>query len=207
MALKLGTENKRQVYIASGLFAVVLIGGIYEISTYFGGSPTPTPKPVPAQTATTGNRPGGKPGTQGADALKLTNAGLDPTLHFDKLAESEDVEYEGTGRNIFSADSAPVKIEPQIASARPGPGGPTVVAQNLPPPPPKAPPIDLKYFGYAQARDKSLKAFFVHGEDIFVARTGEIVDHRYKVGAILPASVEVTDLGYNNTETLQMTKN
>ena len=208
MALKLGTENKRQVYIASGLFAVVLIGGIYEISTYFGGSPTPPPRPVPVPTATTGNRPAAnKSGAQGADALKLTNAGLDPTLHFDKLAESEDVEYEGTGRNIFSADSAPVDIPKPILPPRPGPGSQPSIVQNGPPPPPKPPAIDLKYFGYAQAKDKSIKAFFVHGEDIFVAKTGEIVDHRYKVGAILPASVEVTDLGYNNTEPLQMTKN
>ena len=51
MALKLGTENKRQVYLAIGLFAVVLIGGIYEISSYFGGSSTPS-RPVPVQTAT-----------------------------------------------------------------------------------------------------------------------------------------------------------
>jgi hypothetical protein len=208
MALKLGTENKRQVYLAAALGAVVLIGGIYEISTYFGGSPTPTPKPAPVQTAAAGNRSaaGVKAGIQGADAQKLTNAGLDPTLHFDKLAQSEDVEYAGTGRNIFSTDSAPARIEAQVAPARPGPGAPVVVAQG-PPQPPKAPPIDLKYFGYAQSKDKSIKAFFVHGDDIFVARTGEIVDHRYKVGAILPASVEVTDLSYNNTQSLAMTPN
>jgi hypothetical protein len=209
MALKLGTENKRQVYIAAGLFAVVIIGGIYEISSYFGGSSTPAPKPVAVQTPTAANRPaaGVKAGAQGPDAQKLSNAGLDPTLHFDKLAQSEAVEYEGTGRNIFSADSAPVSIPQPIGPVRPGPGSAPSIAQNGPPPPPKAPPIDLKYFGYAQSKDKSIKAFFVHGEDIFVAKTGEIVDHRYKVGTILPASVEVTDLGYNNTETLQMTKN
>ena len=106
MALKLGTENKRQVYLAIGLFAVVLIGGIYEISSYFGGSSTPS-RPVPVQTATARPAAGSKSAPQGADAQKLTNQGLDTTLHIDKLAQREDIEYEGTGRNIFSADSAP----------------------------------------------------------------------------------------------------
>jgi hypothetical protein len=204
MALKLGTENKRQVYLAVGLFAVVLIAGIYEISTYFGGSPTPTPRPAPVQTAATSRT--AKAAAAGPDAQKLTNQGLDPTLHFDKLAQSEDVEYEGTGRNIFSADSAPV-IPPTIAPARPGPNVASVELPKGPPPPPKPPAIELKYFGYTQSKDKSIKAFFVHGEDIFIAKTGEIVDHRYKVGAINPTSVQITDLSYNNTQSLTLTPN
>ena len=210
MALALGTENKRQVYIVVGLFAAILIGGVYELYDYFSGPPTPS-APVPVavvhQPAAAGSKAAaaGSPGAAGAEAEKLSNPGLDPTVHFDKLAQSEDVEYLGTGRNIFSADSIPVKIEEPVAPVRPGAANvataPSVAAA------PQAPPIDLKYFGYTQARDKSIKAFFTHGDDIFMARSGEVVDHRYKIGAIQPTSVEVTDLSYNNTQKLTLTPN
>ena len=210
MALRLGTENKRQVYMVAALFAVIIPAAVYEIHGSFSEPSTPvrsvTPAPaLAAPRAAQVNRVATSSAT-GAEAEKLSNAGLDPTLHFDKLAMSEDIEYAGTGRNIFSAESAPVHvIEAPIKGPRNiGPTGPVAVAAYVPPRPPA---IDLKYFGYSQARDKSLKAFFVHGEDIFMARSGEIVDHRYKVGAIMPGSVQVTDLGYNNTQTLQLTTN
>jgi hypothetical protein len=215
MAIPLGAENKRQVYLVIALFVVILAVGGYELFGPFGGSSMPVPPaPVPrpgAQSASSNGRPvagarsaTGSQNAQVTDAEKLDNEGLDPTVRFDMLAEGEDVEYAGTGRNIFSAESAPVHIEAPIAPAH-------VASATLPgpiiPPTPQAPPIDLKYFGYTQAKDKSINAFFSHGEDVFMAKSGEIVNHRYKVGNILPASVEVTDLGYNNTQKLPLTAN
>jgi hypothetical protein len=205
MALALGTENKKQVYIASALFAVVLGAGGYELYQNFAGPPPTQPTPAPASTtrvnrsSAAGNAPAAQDAHQ--DAQKISNDGIDPTLHFDLLAQSEDVEYSGTGRNIFSAASAPVAIPAPLKPARMTASAPAV---NLPPPPPKPPSIDLKYFGYSQTRDKALKAFFVHGDDIFMATSGQIVDHRYKVGEIKPGSVEITDMAYNNKQTLPL---
>lgn len=206
MALKLGTENKRQVYLVIALFTFILIFGGWQIYGMF-KAPAHRKDPVPpaasAPPAALSSKPlAGQNAASGPEAEKLTNAGIDPTLHFDKLAQSEDVQYAGIGRNIFASNLTPVAIEKPVKSGRPG--APVVHAPIVPPGPPRPPVIDLKYFGYSQAKDKSLRAFFTHGEDIFMARTGEIINRRYKVGAIKPGNVQVTDLNYNNTQSLPL---
>jgi hypothetical protein len=221
MAIPLGTENKRQVYILIALVVVIVCVAGFEIKdNFFTSTPAPArPAPAAASTAqTVGPQPVPQPvpiasraitanssASSGPEALKLSNDDIDPVLHLDKLALSEQVVYMGTGRNIFSAQSAPVHIETPVAGARPGQSA--VKAATAAPEKPQPPAIDLKYFGYTQARDKSLQAFFSRGDDIFIARSGEIIDHRYKVGAIMPGSVQVTDLSYNNTQLLNFHAN
>jgi len=201
MAIPLGTENKRQVILVIVLFAFIIVYGGWLLYQKFSGPSQPVNHAL-AQTPAK-NIPAAENGPQaeGTEAQKLSNAGIDPSLHFDKLAQSVDVVYAGTGRNIFSAESAPAPIPVPLKSAR------NATAPNAPAPPPgppKPPNIDLKYFGYSEDKDKVLKAYFVHGDDIFMAKTGEIVDHRYKVGVIRPLSADVTDLAYNNTQTLAL---
>jgi hypothetical protein len=215
MALALGTENKRQVIIASVLGIILVICGFVVFHMFFGSSspsdsgPVPAApalqnQPAPAQPGASSGAPSSSSHAAGNEAQRLSNAGIDPALHFDKLAQSEDVEYSGSGRNIFSADSIPVSIPKLIASPRPN--GSLPVAQNTPLAPPKPPAIDLRYFGYSQDEHKQLKAFFMHGDDIFMAKTGDIVDHRFKIGAIHPLNVEVTDLAYNNTQVVEISQ-
>jgi hypothetical protein len=202
--MKTGTEDRRKVIILSVLLAIVLPVGIWELRGYFSGPSEHAPNPARIQaanpaatTAPAANDP------EGPAAEKINN--IDPTLHLNKLAQSEEVDYHGTGRNIFSPESAPVRIEHPVAPPRPMPN----VTVVLPPPIPQAPAIDLKYFGYSEDKTNrgSIKAFLVHGDDIFMARAGEVIDHRYKVGTISPGSVQVTDLAYNNTQTLPISAN
>jgi hypothetical protein len=203
--MKTGTEDKKKIIILAAMLAVIIPATIWELSGYF-TSPTPRPA-VPAQ-VTSAPRPAAtttkaSAATTGAEAPRLnSSSNLDPTLHLDKLAQSEEVEYAGTGRNIFSAESAPpVPIPTAVTNGR----DTSVVTPPPPSGPPPPPPIDLKYFGYSQSKDKSnIRAFLVHGEDIFMARSGEIVDHRYKIGNISPGSIQVTDLSYNNTQSLPL---
>lgn len=201
MALALGTEKKSQVVLVVALFAFILGYGGWQLYGTFAGPPaTVRPVPAAAQSGAAAKTLAANP-----EAQKLTNAGIDPSLHFSKLAQSEQIEYLGSGRNIFSADSTPVHIEAPAKSARANQAA--LNAHPGAPEPPKPPAIDLKYFGYTQGKDKGLQAFFVHGEDIFVAKLGEIVNHRYRVDAIRPNNVQVTDLGYNNTQTLPLITN
>jgi hypothetical protein len=216
MALQKGTENKKQVYFLTALVLAIVLVGSYELKIYFGSPSTPAPSVAASKsTVQSSSRSSSAVASvanasvsEGQEAQKLSNEGTDPALHLEVLARSERIEYLGTGRNIFSAESAPPLIEKLVASARPGQfGQPVVSAAPAGPVKPVAPPIDLKYFGYTQTKDKSLQAFFIHGDDIFTARNGEIIDHRYKVGVIQANSVQVTDLGYNNTQTLQLQGN
>jgi hypothetical protein len=219
MALKVGSEEKKKVMIAGGLGVVVLGLVIYRVIGMFGGS---TPAPVPAA-ATPTTAPVAAPAheipaqktttTQTASRQRVISAGgtreaakisgsmtsLDPTLHPEVMAQAESIEYTGKGRNIFSMYSEPV-VEQVRAPIRPQP---VVPAYTGPPPPP---PIDLKFFGY-ESHQGTKKVFLLHGDDVFIAGEGDVVDHHYKVVKIAPLSVQIEDIPYNNTQTLPLIQN
>jgi len=209
MALKLGSEDKKKVIIAGALGLVVIGLLVNVIMSYFGGGSSAPAPPPPVQTATTPRttRPAATTtspaaGDHAAARIPGIAASLDPTLHPEWMAQAENIEYSGNGRNIFSQFSAPPKIEEVKAPIRQSAPEPQV-PQGPPPPP----PIDLKFFGYEAHSDGSRKAFLLHGDDVFIASEGDIVDHRYKVLKIQPLSVQVEDLPYKNAQPLPLVQN
>ncbi len=60
--------------------------------------------------------------------------------------------------------------------------------------------------GFASHPGEPKKVFLSQGEDIFVAAEGEIVDRRYKVLRISPASVEIEDVLNNNRQEIPLTQ-
>ena len=139
---------------------------------------------------------------------------IDPKLRLDLLAKVQAVELAPAERNIFQFGAAPA---PAIAVKDPGkiiPKTPTQIAQEAaqqaaaagPPQPPPPPPITLKYYGYtAQRGDGQKRAFFLDGDDIFVAAEGEMVKRRYKIVRIGLSSAVVEDTQFNSTQTLPLT--
>jgi hypothetical protein len=207
MALKgIGTENKKRVYQLGALVVVMLGIAAWEI---FGSSSTPTPSApsaaptvVTAPPAATTSEPAQETATAGAFAHPAAKVGglaaLDPTLHPEIMRQAESLEYTGKGRNIFSLTSMPTEIPKPVASVR------QVAVETGPPPPPPPPPITLGFYGYASEKSGQKQVFLLHGDDIFIASEGDVVDRRYRVVKIGAASIQVEDIPYHNTQTLPL---
>ncbi|HTV81791.1 MAG TPA: hypothetical protein VME18_04000 [Acidobacteriaceae bacterium] len=196
--MKTGLENKRNLAILSVLLAVMAIVLVRFVKDVFiGGAPPPvaTAAPVAQQQAVTSG--GASPAARRLPSLE----NLDPTLHPELMAGAESLEYTGDGRNIFSMSSAPAQVKIEAVKGKVRPNGSMVAQGPQGPPPP--PSIDLTFFGYA-SENGSKQAFLLHGQDVYIAREGDVVDHHYKILRINPLSIEVTDLLYNNTQTLPL---
>ena len=191
------TPDLQKKAIAVGVF-VVLAAGIlyYQLSD---SSPTPRPQQPPVVRTIPSSGVQGSKGT--AKSVGTASTQLDPTLKMDAMLVTERLVYSGTGRNIFSATSAPVDIPKPIASARPKVVAPVYTPPSGPPPPP---PIDLKFFGTETAGNGKRKAFLLHGEDVFLAQDGDIVQRRYRVLSVSANSILVEDMANNNRQSLPL---
>jgi hypothetical protein len=184
--VKLGTENKFEMLVA----IVLGIGALASVGY---------------QVLSSGTSPSSSPATaQRVAANRALINPLDPTIRTDLLDSTQNVKYEGKGRNIFRigalAELPKPKVPPLADKGKQPPIPPPVYT------PPAPPPIDLKFFGVASRVGEQSRIFLSRGDSVFVAREGDIVDSRFKVVKINPQSVEIEDLLNNNRQSIPLTQ-
>lgn len=69
--------------------------------------------------------------------------------------------------------------------------------------PPSAPPIPLKFYGFVSGAPAK-RAFFLDGDDIVVAREGDVIKKRYKVMRIGVNSAVLEDEQFKSEQTLPL---
>lgn len=199
--MKLGAENRNKVIAAAVLGIIAVLALVYEVSGWFGSSSASTNVPAPANVAVNiSPRQRNNAVNRNATSKKDAAQTLDPSLRFDVLKSSEDMKYEGTGRNIFRVFVEPPPRPIVPVTPQPQPQGP---APYVPPPPP---PIELKFYGFATPAGGTKRIFLAHNEDVFIAKEGDIVDRRYKVMKISANSVDILDVLSNNRQSIPLTQ-
>jgi hypothetical protein len=230
---KLGVENKKKVMWLGGLMAVfvgVLIWNSVSSDSSPAGPTAAAPKAVVApggigpRTATPSIMPAHRTGRGGQTnrtddfrpTLKLPDntdvSKIDPTLKLELLARLKKIDMEGGSRSVFDFGQPPPPPPPKLDPLYPGPM--TTAANNAPPkpaepakpaPPPPPPPIPLKFYGYASAvKSGPRRAFFLNGDDIFVAGENDTIQNRYKVIRIGVNSAVVEDTANKHEQTLPL---
>ena len=191
--MKLGTENKTKTVVAAGLLLVAALAMYNWLSSSNDSAPSPAATKV-ATGVNSAAKTLGKPAARKTGPVVLAQS-LDPTLRVDLLKTSENVTYKGSGRDIFQNQPEPPPVPKEIQP----------VINTGPPPPPPTPPIPLKFYGFTGNKSGPKEVFLSKGDDIFIAKEGQIIDRRYKIIKIGPNSVEVEDVLTNNRQTLPLT--
>ena len=192
--MKLGIENRKQMIAAAVLGVFLLLVVVYQFmpssSTIASTTPASTTGGPEAAVAKKPHSALRRSSDSASAKKERRPQSLDPTLNLAQLASAEQIKYEGSGRNIFVSQPDPV-IPTPLAPGTVGPNDPKIWQ---PPPVAAAPPIPLKFFGFASKKGEPKKIFLSKGDDVFIAGEGEIVDRRYKVVRISPTSVEIQDV-------------
>jgi hypothetical protein len=190
------------IYLYEELFATSTPAPVVQTAAV--SAPAVSAAPVePASASVTSG------GIAGRKEKSAASATLDPSLHMEAMLASESVDYSGSGRNIFSANSAPppMAIPKPVSTARVTPPPPPIPCPPNCPPPPPPPPIDLKFFGVETGANGARQACLLHGDNVYLASAGDVVMRRYKIIAVDAKTIQVEDMQNNNRQTLPLLAN
>lgn len=137
---------------------------------------------------------------------------IDPTLKLELLAKLKTVDMEGGARSLFDFGQPPPppppKVDPIKVKEMAMAASKAAAAKAAEPPkpagPPPPPPIPLKFYGYSNGAKAGRRAFFLNGDDIFVAGENDMIQNRYKVIRIGVNSAVVEDTTNKHQQTLPL---
>jgi len=229
---KLGAKPKQLAFLG-GLVLLLIVVYLYNRTPSTPGPPpssqvqrataTPTtPNPLGPRTASSSPMPAQRTAGRGGvtrsvedfrPTIKLKEgtdlSRIDPRIRLDLLEKLQKVAMDAGSRSIFELSAPPpppvkpIVVGPKVVAAATPP--PTETGPPKPPPPAPPPPIPLKFYGYANTQKGGPKrAFFLDGEDIFVAAENEMVRNRYKIVRIGLNSAVVEDTTNKNQQTLPL---
>lgn len=181
--MKIGAENKNKLIAMIVLAVIAIPSSIYLIKSLSGG-PSAIPAPAANPSASAAQKKSGA-------VLSIRN--LDPTVRTDRLAASQKVQYEGGRRNIFRMEEPRPPVIKDTGSS-------VVQQQSTVPPPYVPPPITVKFYGFSNTSGEPKKVFLADGDDIFVAREGEVINRKYRIVQIMNSAVVIEDLLNNNRQ-------
>jgi hypothetical protein len=125
---------------------------------------------------------------------------FDPTLRTDMLDRLADVQAAPAKRSLFDFYTPPVAQAQKL----PEPVAPVVVAVASEPP---RPPIQLHFYGHEIADGGGVRRVFCELNDqVMISSEGAVLQRRYKIRRILPASVVIEDLEFHDEQTLPIEK-
>lgn len=158
-----------------------------------------------------------RPSFPSADAVEnLDPMNIDPTLRVDLLEQVRAVPFDGVSRNLFQFGVSKKKkpeVKPpsaeQLATVRKrmqaAAQAKTVAAGTSSPAKRKAPPIKLKYYGFANEPGNPRKrAFLLDGEEVLIGAEGDVFKKRYKIIKIGASSIVVEDLQFSDQQNLKL---
>lgn len=216
--MRLGVDPK---FLVIGLFVIVAVIAFLHLR---GGSDETTTANVPVAAAPAAAPSTTRPvrrrlrssqvaldrGTLRLRPVDASRGDIDPTLRLDMLIRLQNSPEATSTRSLFEVGEAMptnqqiAKVNqtviprplPAQAAANPGPTQPVTPTINVP----------LKFYGFVKTahRADTGKGLFLNGDNIIVARPGDVVESHYKIVSLTPQQATVEDTNMHQQQTLNV---
>lgn len=139
----------------------------------------------------------------------------DPTLRTDLLEAVRSVTFTNVERNIFEftarrrveapPSAAEIARANELQQAAEREAAPPQPVTAPPPQTPRAPRLNWRYYGFANAdQDGERRAFLLDGTDVLIGSEGDVFKNRYKIVRIGQTQIVIEDMQFQSEQELTL---